>query len=278
VSQVTHREDRDHIGRAFGNVFFALGLAGVPPAEALAGPVLIRLLGDLGVSESAARSAILRMQRVGLLITVRAGRTAAYGLSPSVIVGHERHRDQFVGDGPAWDGGFHALLVTVPERHRAFRDELRRMATIAGYRSLRAGLLIAPSDRSAELATTLARIPPQASIVAARLQLAPDDTRRVATELWALDELGERYRALVLTARGASRAARRHLPSGAAAVQALAAATLPIYEAIADDPGLPSDLLPPAWPGAALSAALGEALRTFGPPIAQYVKSLRDQR
>jgi len=253
-------------------VFFALGMAGVPPADALSGSVLIRLLGDLGVSESAARSTILRMRRVGLLSTVRTGRTAAYAPSPAVVAGHERRRNQFAAEGPAWDGSFHALLVGVPERHRSFRDELRRMAAMAGYRTLRPGLLIAPSDRSAEFAATLARRPSQASIVAARLQLGPDDTRRVASELWALDELAERYRALVVAARAA---AGRHPPSGANAVQALAAATLPIYVAILDDPGLPADLLPTGWPGPDLSSALGETLRAFGPPIADYLRRLR---
>jgi len=256
-------------------VFFALGMAGVPPADALSGSVLIRLLGDLGVSESAARSTILRMRRVGLLSTVRTGRTAAYAPSPAVIAGHERRRNQFVAEGPAWDGSFHALLVGVPEQHRSFRDELRRMAAMAGYRTLRAGLLIAPSDRSSEFAATLARRPSQASIVAARLQLGPDDTRRVASELWALDELAERYRALIVAARAASDAARHHPPSDADAVQALAAATLPIYVAILDDPGLPADLLPTGWPGPDLSSALGETLRAFGPSIADYLRRLR---
>ncbi len=262
--------------RSFSTVFFILGMAGVPPADALAGPVLLRLLGDLGISEPAARSTILRMRRADLLTAVRTGRTAAYAPSQSVIAGHQRRRNQFVGEGPPWDGGFHALLVTVPERDRGFRDELRRMATLAGYRTLRAGLLIAPSDRSAELANTLARIPAQASIVAARLQLAPEDSRRVAGELWELDELAERYRALALAARAASRAARGRPPSGAAAVRALAAATQPIYEAIAADPGLPADLLPPAWPGPELSVALGEALRTFGPAVTDHLARIRE--
>ena len=37
-------------------VFFTLGAAGVPPEAPLPGPVLVRLLGDLGLSEAAARS------------------------------------------------------------------------------------------------------------------------------------------------------------------------------------------------------------------------------
>ncbi len=262
-------------GRSFGRVFFALGLAGVPPGAALAGPVLIHLLGDLGLSAAAARSTVLRMRRAGWLTSERTGRTVAYSPSPAALVAHERHRNQFIGSGPHWDGAFHALLVTVPERERAFRDELRRVATVAGYRTLRSGLLIAPSDRREELASVLGSVPSDASLVSARLELSQADTRRVAADLWRLEELSERYRAVTQRAVAATERARDALPTGALAVQELAAAALPIYEAITDDPGLPPDLLPPDWPGSALSTALGAALRTFGPPIADYVGQLQ---
>lgn len=270
-------EGKSDGGRSFSAVIFVLGLAQIPPNEGLAGAVLIRLLGDLGLSEAAARSAILRMRRRGLLSSTRTGRTVAYAPSRMVIAGQQRHRNQFVGTGPDWDGAFHALLVSVPEDDRSFRDELRRTATIAGYRTLRSGLLIAPSDRTEELGTTLARTPPAASVIAARLELSPEDARRVAAELWRLGELATRYRALATAARAASEEARGHRPIGAAAVRAFAAAALPIYEAIADDPGLPADLLPEAWPGPDLSAALGEALRVFGPAVATYIHELQDR-
>lgn len=117
--------------------------------------------------------------------------------------------------------------------------------------------------------------PPGASLVAGRLQLSVADTRQVAAELWRLDELADRYRALVATARAATRLAAAHPPVGPQAVQALAAATLPMYEAIGDDPGLPADLLPRGWPGPQLSTALGEALRTFGPAVGAHLDHLR---
>ncbi len=279
VTTVAHSEGYDREGsRSFSAVFFALGLAGVPPGEGLAGPVLVRLLGDLGQSEAAARSALLRMRRVGLLTSTRTGRGARYGPSAAVRAGHARHRNQFTGSGPEWDGGFHALLVSVPESDRGFRDELRRAAARSGYRTLRPGLLIAPSDRTGEMDPVLSRVPSGASLVSARLQLSPPDTCRVAADLWRLDDLAARYRSLVVAAREAVRKAAEQPPAGPAAVRGLAAAALPSYEAIADDPGLPADLLPSAWPGSQLSRALGEALRSFGPPVSAYIDRLQPPR
>jgi hypothetical protein len=128
------------------------GAAEVSPRAALPGPVLVRLLNDLGLEEGAARSTILRMRHAGWITSVRTGRTVGYAPSPSPLAGHRRHTEQPTAAGRAWDGTFHGMLVTVPERRRSFRDALRRAAALAGYRSLRPGLLIAPSDRTAEIA------------------------------------------------------------------------------------------------------------------------------
>ncbi len=258
-----------------GLILFALGAARVPPDRPLPGPALIALLGDLGLTEPAARSAILRMRRSGWLVSQRTGRTVSYAPSAPILAGHRRRAGAFAGPGPVGDGSFHALLVSVPERARAFRDELRRAAHVAGYRTLRAGLLIAPGDHRPELGDLLARVPPDASVVAGRLELDPEDARRVASRLWALADLADRYRAVAAQARAVTASVTADRPEGADAFRALAAALLPVYEAVADDPSLPVELLPPAWPAAEVGAALGTALRALGPAVSRHVADLR---
>ena len=260
---------------AAGLILFALGAARVPPEPPLPGPALIALVGDLGLSEAAGRSAILRMRRGGWLVSRRTGRTVSYAPSAPTLAGHRRRENAFAELDRAGGRQFHALLVSVPERNRAFRDELRRAAHVAGYRTLRAGLLVAPTDRRPELGDLLDRAPRGASVVAGRLELAPADASQVASELWALPDLAARYRVVAAQARAATTAARVDHPAGAAAFRALAAALLPVYEAIADDPGLPGELLPPAWPAAEVGAALGGALRVLGPPVSVHIDDLR---
>jgi phenylacetic acid degradation operon negative regulatory protein len=182
-----------------------------------------------------------------------------YAPSSATLVSHRRRAGQSDPASPAWDGSFHAMVVTVPESRRSFRDGLRWAAAVAGYRSLRPGLLIAPSDRRAEIAPVLDQRPEDASVLFAQLRLA------------------HRHRAVALAARNATVAARRRPPIGAAAVVALAVATLPIFEAIRDDPDLPSQLLPPRWPQPELRAALDEAVMCFGPGVTSYVEHLRSE-
>ena len=254
-------------------MWFVLGAAQVPPAPPLPGPVLVRMLGDLGVAEGAARSTLLRMRRDGSITSVRVGRTVGYAPAPSTLAGHRRHAG---GTAAAeWDGEFHTLLVQVPERRRAFRDALRRAAHTAGYRGLGPGLLVAPTDRRAEFAPVLDRAPKDAQILPGHLRLSVEDSRTTATRLWGLDELGERYRVLADTAHAAAARARTDPPAGADALRALAAATLPVYEAIRDDPELPAELLAPDWPQHRVRVALTEALRALMPGVDEHVAALR---
>ena len=104
-----------------GVVCFAMGFAQASGPGPVPGPVLLRLLADLGVSDGAARSLLLRMRREGLLSSQRAGRQAGYLLAPSVSAAQARTYRQLNGERPAWTGAFSGLLFTVPERHRAFR-------------------------------------------------------------------------------------------------------------------------------------------------------------
>lgn len=258
---------------AAGLVWFVLGAAQVPPSPPLPGPVLVRMVGDLGMAEGAARSTILRMRRAEAITSVRMNRTVGYAPAPSAMADHRRHA---AGSAAVeWDGEFHTLLVQVPERSRGFRDALRRAAHIAGYRGLGPGLLVAPTDRRAELAPTLDRAPKDAQILPGHLRLTVEDSRTVAMRLWGLDELGARYRVLADAANAAAVHARADPPAGADALRALAAATLPIYEAIRDDPELPAQLLAPDWPQHRVRVALTESLRVLGPHVAEYVAALR---
>ena len=115
--------------------------------------------------------------------------------------------------GSPWRGHFHTVLYQVPERHRPFRDTLRRTALFAGYGLLQQGVLLCTEDRRDRLAGVLADAPADAQIHFARLELPTPDAARAARTAWRLDELDDLYRAHAATLRaaltdGRSRAAR----------------------------------------------------------------------
>ncbi|HEY6275202.1 MAG TPA: PaaX family transcriptional regulator C-terminal domain-containing protein [Streptosporangiaceae bacterium] len=259
-------------------VFFAFGAAAVPaggelPGGQLAGRVLLRLLADLGLSEAAARSLLLRMRREGWLDSERTGREARYRLAPAILAAQARIEAQLRGHRPEWTGFFSGVLYEIPEDARAYRDRLRHTAHLLGYATLRPGLLVATTDRWAELAELLPEQPAGGQLLRIELRLDAADSREVAARLWHLDALADRYRAVLDQAHTLTGQAGQHRP-GAAAFRALAEATLPIYHASADDPDLPTDLLPAGWPGDQLGGALERAFRAFYPAIIGYLTGL----
>jgi phenylacetic acid degradation operon negative regulatory protein len=261
-----------------GVVAFAFGVARAQVGEAVPGLVLIRLLADLGISGPAARSLVLRMRREGWLTSERAGREARYRLAPVTAAAQARVEGQLRGSRPDWDGSFSGVLFTVPERHRSFRDRLRRSAQLLGYVTLRPGLLIAATDRYAELTGLLPPRPAGSQVLRTRLAFSPEDTRSIVSQLWDLDGLAARYRAVLAEAGRRISAAEKEPAAGAAAFRNFAAATLPLYQASADDPDLPAELLPADWPGPAIGPAIGRAFAAFGPALGDYLAAVTSVR
>jgi phenylacetic acid degradation operon negative regulatory protein len=262
-----------------GLVCFAFGAAAVPfggqlPDGQLSGRALIQLLADLGLSEAASRSVLLRMRKEGWLDSQRSGREARYRLAPAINSAQARIESQLRGKRPPWEGFFCGILHEIPEPERAYRDRLRRTAQLLGYATLRPGLLVATSDRWAELAGLVPEPPPPGSqLLRVQIRLEAADSRLVAARLWGLDELAARYREVLASSRALTDQADRH-PPGPAAFRAFADATLPIFDASTADPDLPDELLPEQWPGPELGAALGRAFRAFYPVIAGYLQAL----
>ena len=270
--------DRGDVTPRMRLVVFAFGAASAPsggqlPGGALAGPALIRLLSELGLSPGAARSLLLRMRREGWLDSERHGREARYRLAAAVSSAQVRIERQLRGQRPPWAGSFSGILYEIPEPDRAFRDQLRRTAQLLGYAILRPGLLIATTDRWAELTALLPAQPPGSQLLKARITLGTDDSRAVAARLWNLAGLAAEYRRVTADLTALTAAAGRLAP-GREAFRAFAAATLPVYQVTADDPDLPAELLPDDWPGDDLSSALGQALRTFFPLISDYLSTM----
>jgi phenylacetic acid degradation operon negative regulatory protein len=278
MSKVKNAVSGPEISPQMSRVTFAFGAAAVPfggklPNGQLTGRALIQLLADLGLSQAAARSLLLRMRKEGWLESERSGREARYRLAPAIDAAQARIERQLRGHRPEWAGYFNGILYEIPEPARAFRDRLRRTAQLLGYATLRPGLLVATTDRWAELASLLPGHPSGSQVLQIQVRLGEADSRLVAARLWALDALAGQYRLVLAAARERTDQADQHQP-GPPAFRAFAAATLPIFEASAADPDLPAELLPADWPGHQLGSALGRAYRAFFPGISGYLAAL----
>ncbi|MGH3322596.1 MAG: hypothetical protein ACRDN9_20960 [Streptosporangiaceae bacterium] len=227
-------------GRAV-DVPFVFGAVG---ASALSGTVLVRVLGELGAHESAARNLLVRMRDMGILEVERRGRVAVYRINAESM---QRYRQvEGTAEPPVWPGFFHAVVYDVPEKFRRLRDRLQHTARGAGYGQLRPGVLITVGDRWSRLRLTPEDFPPGTWFQ--RVRLAPADrfeARAMTARAFDLPGLAHRYAVALATCE---RAPRRVEPSWDA-LRRWRALYTDFFAAMITDPYLPEILLPAGWPG-----------------------------
>ena len=271
-------------GRSVGLVPFLFGVTG---RDVLPGSVLRQLLSDVGLSPDAARAVLSRMRRHGQLASDRRGRGVEYRLIGEFARSFQRVRDQATARPPEWHGHFHALLYQVPERHRSYRDTLRRSAVLCGYGILQPGVLVAPTDRSSRLAAVLSLQPEDTQVWLSNLAMTPDNAARAASLAWDLPELARRYHHHISRLAGRLAAPPPGLAAGCPGRSAAPEAGIAMLRGFVDllapalidtlrNPGLPAILLPQDWPAPALQQAANEFTATFGPTIQSYLDSLLD--
>ena len=244
-------------------------LFGVSGRTELPGGVLAEMLGEFGLSPAAVRQLLARMRAHGQLAGRRVGRRTLHRLVGPIAAQVDQVRAPPPAP-PSWDGSFHAVLHHVPERHRAFRDRLRRVAGLLGYGALQPGVLIAVADRAADLDAALGEVPAGAEVRHARLTLDAPDRCAAASLAWDLPGLAADLRAHH-RAVAAALAEPDDPPATAATVHRLASLTNEVYLDLLRDPDLPLDLRPDDWPGDALRGDLGALAARWIPPARAHL-------
>jgi phenylacetic acid degradation operon negative regulatory protein len=224
------------------------------------GPVwttaLLEALGTLGIDSRAARQAVNRASAKGLLAAERVGRRTRWRLTKPaedlLVEGTERiyalhHRRR------SWDGRWVLALVPSPPGRNA-RRHLRTQLSWAGFGQLAPGAWISPwAERlhEAERALSDLGLRQAATVLVGELSHTEDPQRLVATA-WDVDGLAAAYRRFLAEHEG--RLADSPPPEPGEAVAELLRLVHRWRRLPFDDPDLPSELLPPGWPGEAAAA------------------------
>jgi phenylacetic acid degradation operon negative regulatory protein len=255
-------------GTKVGLVPFLFAVAQV---EELPGPALVRLLGDLGMAQPAARAQLSRMRDEGQLAASRHGRELRYRLAgPFADTVRKLGAPE---PTPPWTNAFHALLYQVPEIHRPYRDRLRRIALLVGYGIMQQGVLVATRDRTPQLAGVLAEAPPDCRIQVATIGLPTPDAADIARSAWNLDAVADSFRGHIATLETALETAAPPLPTAATLGRMADLLNAPYVDLIRD-PGLPDALLPPGWPRPRLDYLMNQVSKRYLPPAFTYVHGL----
>ena len=156
---------------------------------------LIELLGNLGLSQQAVRSAVSRMCRAGLLKVRRVGRKSYYSLTED---GHQLltkgAKRIFERKNSHWDGSWNIVTYSIPEQRRQARDRLRLELSWMGYGALTEATWISPYDLTKEVEELGERlnIRDYIQVFQARDQ-GFTDPKKMVSLVWDLSRIHQKY-------------------------------------------------------------------------------------
>src|SRR5881296_2747756 len=164
--------------------------------EPLPSAAIVALLAEFGVSDSAARAALSRLTRNGLLVTSKTGRRTFSRLSSragEILDDGARRIFSFGAASQPWDGMWSLVAFSIPEDNRAARDALRKQLRWLGFAPLYDGLWVSPRDRAVEVITQLAELG-ITTATAFRASTVPGvSPAGLPQRAWDLDNLQARY-------------------------------------------------------------------------------------
>jgi len=249
------------------------GLYARPDGGWLSVATLIRLLADLGIEESAVRSAISRLKRRGILQSRRYGGSAGYQLSAEALaILREGDARIFRRRRATPADGWVLAVFSVPESERHRRHVLRSELTRLGFGMVAPGVWIVPAHPADTTADTLRRLGLDAYADLFRADhLAFGDPAAKIRRWWDLDELERQYQAFIGAHEGMP---TDGAPGGREAFAGYVRVLTDWRRLPYLDPGLPAELLPEGWVGiraADLFFALRERLEE---PARAYVRTV----
>ena len=269
--------------------------------ESLPSAAIVGLLAEFGVSDSAARAALSRLTRNGLLVTSRSGRRTFVRLSrraADVLDDGGRRIFSFGATPAPWDGMWSLVAFSIPEEHRSARDELRKELRWLGFAPLYDGLWVCPRDHAGDVMARLkdlgistatafraTALPAVTAVGSSGVGAADGDgaadgagatlvTADIPARAWDLAGLRDRYQEFTEFA-GLLR--DQTVAGEITTADALVARTRVMNEwraFPAMDPDLPYELLPPAWPRAAARDLFITCYDLLGPLAARRVRQI----
>ena len=182
---------------------------------------LVVLLGELGFSEGAARVALTRLVRRGLIVRLREGRLVHYRLTARA------DRLLRAGDGrifsfgnPRDDGGTWTVLwYQLSEDQRLERSRLARRLRFLGFGSVQDSVWVSPHDHSREVQELLdeLQMADSATLFVAGVR-ALQGLPMLVSRAWDLSGLVDRYEAFCAEFEAVAGDAERGGPVGGGAV------------------------------------------------------------
>ncbi|MEV0458228.1 PaaX family transcriptional regulator [Catellatospora methionotrophica] len=224
----------------------------LPTRAWLPSAAVTTLLAEFGITSGAARTAISRLARRGVLEGSRDGRHSFYRLTGDAadeLSAGGTWIARFAEQARPWDGTWSLVAFSLPQEHDTRRRSLRGQLRWLGFAPLYDGLWVSPDPWNPTVAGRLATLGAGAMTVfrAAHVDLAATADRN-PIEAWDIAGIAEHYAAFDRQWRPLLPDVREGRIAGAAAVRARTQIMDAYRHIPLLDPQLPVELLPAGWP------------------------------
>ena len=161
---------------------------------------LLHLLELLGVTERAARSVLSRMTRKGWVIARRRGRHSQYSLTARGWTLLEQGGQRiFEPPFTDWDGLWHLVVYSLPEKKRGLRHALRQRLIWMGFGRLAPATWVSPHNRNAELEIIFNELAAQEYVeVFSGMRRDTSSVKSLIQNCWDLAQLEAEYRDFII--------------------------------------------------------------------------------
>lgn len=229
----------------------------------------VELLGEAGLDPASVRTAVSRLKKRGWLDSETREGVRGYALTGTAVA------ELAAGDRIIWHSrppadlaeGWCVVNFSVPESRRDKRHQLRQDLTALGFGNIGAAVWIAPARMRDEAARTIAQLglTDQCAMFVGDYA-GGKDLKVLVGDAWDLEVIDGRYRQFLDTYADRAEHLPGEPPSGRAAFVRYLHVVDHWRKLPYRDPGLPVEVLPGHWSGAAAKTLFERLVATLEDP------------
>jgi phenylacetic acid degradation operon negative regulatory protein len=239
---------------------------------------IVALLGESGVTNAGARTAISRLARRGVLESCREGRHSSYRLTAAAasdLSSGGAWITRFATKADSWDECWTLVAFSLPQQESPQRRLLRGQLRWLGFAPLYDGLWVSPDALNPTVKDRLLAIGDGAiSVFRARHVELPITANRNPIEAWDVAAIARHYETFIGQWRPLVPRVRGGRIAGAAAVRARTEIMDTFRRFPILDPQLPIQLMPDNWPRVRAGQAFVAVYDGLAQPAEEHVRAV----
>jgi len=237
---------------------------------------LLSLLHHLDVGEHAARITLSRMSRKGWLAVRKEGRRSQYSLTPrgwSLLAQGEKRI--FEPPLKEWDGMWHIVVFSLPEKKRSLRHAFRTRLPWFGFGPLAPNTWISPHNRKTEITALCNDLGIQDHVeIFSGIHAGPSEDQQLVQRCWELPNLTAQHKKFITQFESEYLECKnngKHAPAPDECFVRRFWLTHHFQNLTRTNPNLPAALLPSDWIGFKSRQLFDDYRRILEAPANQFV-------